>query len=466
MTGAHLSWDELLSVALVGTDRRSSTMDADQVLDAAAGWAVYRRAGIVPGAGAAATTPAGPETLLAVGEAAARRLAGLVGGDIGGIDSVTRGLLIDEWLTVAAGRGRLVPPGVLPDLLDYGRYHANLREPIAAVGGVRIQWLAGQNPDWRYLTAVTSTSDDPEVWSTGTAGQRAGYLRELRGREPDAARELLESEWGTLAPDERADLLAVLAERLGPADEALLEGALDDRRQSVRETAARLLARLPGTAYADRMTGRATAAVRLTGGVVTDVDLPAECDRAMRRDGIAAKPPTGVGERAWWLQEILARTPLATWPPELTVAEEWAATIYSGLARAAATQRDPVWAAAILDRLSGDDPRARSLAMSLYPVLAPDEVRRRAEATLTTGWSADWTPLLESCPAPWPEPLGRAALAGIASLVGRADMVGELHRLTRLAALRLPAELESTVELPDELDWILTFRRDMTKEIA
>jgi hypothetical protein len=462
-----MNWDELLSVALIGTDRRSSTVDADKVLDAAASWAVYRRAGALAGTEAANdSSPAGPETLPPVGDGAARRLAGLVGGDIGGIDSVTRGLLIAEWLEIAAERSRLVPPSVLPDLLDYGRYHVNLRELIAAVGGVRIQWLAGQNPDWRYLTTVESTSDDPEAWSTGTTGQRAGYLRELRGRDPDAARELLESEWGTLAPDERADLLAVLGDGLRAADEELLERALDDRRQPVRETAARLLARLPGTAYAERMKGRATAAVTVTGGVVTDIALPTECDKGMRRDGIVPKAPTGAGERAWWLQEILARTPLATWPPGLTVAEEWARTIYSGLARAAAIQRDPAWAAAVLDQLNRDDPRARSLAMSLYPVLAPAEVLRRAEQTLSTGWATDWTPLLESCPVPWPEPLGRAVLAGISSLVGRADMVGELHRLTRLAGVRMPSELESTVELPDELDWILRFRRDMTKEIG
>jgi hypothetical protein len=99
-------------------------------------------------------------------------------------------------------------------------------------------------------------------------------------------------------------------------------------------------------------------------------------------------------------------------------------------------------------------------------VLTPADVLRRAEQTLRNGWAADWIPLLENCPGPWPESLGHAVLAGIASLHGRSDMTGEVHRLSRLAAVRLPPDLESTVELPDELDGILTFRRDMTKEIA
>ena len=52
-----------------------------------------------------------------------------------------------------------------------------------------------------------------------------------------------------------------------------------------------------------------------------DVDPPAACDRAMRRDGIAPRPPAGTGERAWWLEEILARTPLRVWPdPEAFLA--------------------------------------------------------------------------------------------------------------------------------------------------
>src|SRR5690606_39859301 len=84
-------------------------------------------------------------------------------------------------------------------------------------------------------------------------------------------------------------LLAALAEDLDPADEPLLEAALDDRRSEVRRTAAGLLALLPGSAFAGRMRERATRWLRVerTGDAVTvHVELPGELDESARRDGI------------------------------------------------------------------------------------------------------------------------------------------------------------------------------------
>ena len=60
--------------------------------------------------------------------------------------------------------------------------------------------------------------------------------------DADAARELIRTGWDTAAAGERTMFLAVLAGQLGPADEPLLEAALDDRSQDVRAWAAYLLA--------------------------------------------------------------------------------------------------------------------------------------------------------------------------------------------------------------------------------
>jgi hypothetical protein len=471
------NWHELMAVALVGTDRRSSTVDPSAVLDEAAAWAAYRRAGVLAPSGVKGPLAAGPEDAPAVGDPAAARLAALVAGDLRQIDVASRMALLEEWLSVAVERGRLVPPALLPDLLDYGRYHRELRERIVAVGGVRLQWLAGQSPEWNYLSTVESTAE--AAWETGTAGQRVGFLRGLRHEDPEAGRALLERDWSSLTADERGDLVGALATGLGPADEPLLERGLDDRRKEVRDQAARLLAQLPGSAYGQRMAERARAALRLRGATVVDVVAPAEYDRAMRRDGVTPKPPSGTGERAWWLEEILARTPLATWPGVLIVgaaAADWAVTVHRGLARAVAVGREPRWAAALLDRL-GDDVRDRELAAALYAAVAPADLVERAVGALAQGRTAVWGALLAACPAPWPMPLARAALAGIESLAGRPQLTGDLHRLCRLAAVRLdPATVglveqlsESTMDTVgavDALAAILRFRHEMIREIA
>jgi hypothetical protein len=474
-----MRWNDLLASALVGTDRRSSGVDASVVLDEAGAWAAYRKAGVLAHSGVVLASAADAENAPIVGDPAARRLAALVGGDVQKIDVASRMALLEEWLSVAAERGRLVPPALLPDLLDYGRYRRDLRERIAAVGGARLRWLAGQNPQWGYLTAVESTSDDPAAWETGSVGQRVGFLRGLRRRDPEAGRAVLERDWSVLTPDERGDLVGALAPGLGPADEPLLEQGLDDRRREVREQAARLLAALPGSAYRRRMAQRARAALRLRGANIIDVVAPAEYDASMRRDGVTPKPPSGTGERAWWLEEILARTPLQTWPGVLTVgaaAADWAVTVHRGLARAVAAEREPRWAAGLLDRL-GDDARDRELAAALYPVVAPADLVQRAVRALSEGRTAVWGALLAACPAPWPAPLARAALAGIESLAGRPPLTGDLQRLCRLAAVRLPPETvglvdqlnESTMDTVGAVDALavtLRFRHEMIQEIA
>src|SRR5215472_12067421 len=127
-----MRWNDLLATALVGTDRRSSTVDASVVLDDAGAWAAHRKAGVLARSGVALPSAADPEHAPTVGDPAARRLAALVAGDVQKIDVASRMALLEEWLTVAAERGRLVPPALLPDLLDYGRYHRDLRERIAA----------------------------------------------------------------------------------------------------------------------------------------------------------------------------------------------------------------------------------------------------------------------------------------------------------------------------------------------
>src|SRR5439155_20368408 len=146
---------------------------------------------------------------------------------------------------------------------------------------------------------------------------------------------------------------------LSTLDEELLERALDDRRREVRAAAVELLVRLPGSGYGRRMTARARACLRREEDRIV-VAPPAECDAQLQRDGVNPTAPAGVGSRAWWLEELLGRTPLATWIPSLGAspaavlalpAGEWAGVVHRGLARAAASQGAGAWAAAIVDRL-------------------------------------------------------------------------------------------------------------------
>ncbi len=456
MTG----WPDLLATALIGTDRRAASSEVDDpagaLLDEAAAWSVYRRAGVLPVRELDLPAPAAAESTPIVGPLAAARLSELV--DVGPfIVHETSGALIAEWLAVAAARKRRVPPELLPDLLHLARRRPELRPLVVAAAGARAAWLAAQNPEWTYLTATTDESGagDPATWHEGTSGQRAGYLIAVRRTDPAAARALLAEEWPKLPPDERAQFLAVLATGLGADDEEFLERALDDRRHEVRAVAADLLARLAGSAYNERMVQRARSYLRVRGGTVV-VEPPAACDAGMRRDGIVGKPYFGLGERTWWLEQVLARTPLSTFAGGdpaaffgLSLEDGWVTTVLRGLAQASASQGNAAWAEALLDRMEQRPPehsRDRSLVEALYAALEPAEVGRRAIAAMSDDTAARGRlieAILLHCPAPWSDELARAVLAGFEAHGRHKKMPYDLYRASDVASFRMPPEFAS-----------------------
>jgi hypothetical protein len=535
-------WSDVLATALVGTQRRTlpatpSTVDpAAALLDAAATWTLYRRAGVAPRTGVVPPPPATDDSAIPlVSGRAATRLADLLAvgataragwGGVGGPvrDADGRLELLAEWLGAVAGRDsdgravlrRRIPGELLPALLDTGRRHRALRPLIAVAGGSRAAWLAEQRADWSYLRvetvdpAVSGVSGsvaghgppqvpvggltvDRDAWELGPIGRRVGYLASMRRRDPAIARDLLTSTWDGETPDDRAALLGALATGLSTADEPLLELALDDRRKEVRIAAVELLALLPDSGYAQRMTARSTACIRLTGTRIM-VNPPAACDREMRRDGISARPPGGIGERAWWLEELITRTPLGVWGDPtrflaLPVTEEWAPVLRRGLARAAAAQRDPVWATALTGPLTeevaaGGRPDDRLLLEALYDALPVDALTTLAVDVLRRGLAGAAAigveHVLELCPRPWPPALAEAVFAALADRTGRRAAGWRLAGLCELAALRLPASTAEraaalVAELPgdDPMTSVISrfaetlrFRHDMLEELA
>ncbi|MFC5819810.1 DUF5691 domain-containing protein [Nonomuraea harbinensis] len=443
-------WEELASTALVGTDRRPYPGD---LLGAAAVETVRRRAGRRP------VEPEGEEAAPGeeqepVGRRAAERLARIVAGE--------HERLLPEWLAVAAATGRRVPPYVLPELLERGRWDRSVRAHLGVIAGRRGRWLAARNPAWAYLL------DEPtgETWELGSAADRRAHLRRLRKQDPAGARRLLETTWERETPDDRAAFTEMLADGLSMDDEPFLESALDDRRREVRQEAANLLTRLPGSRLSRRMAERARACLTVTPAAIL-VEPPAGCDGVMERDGIRAKPPRGFGERAWWLQQVIARAPLTMWgePPESLLARripEWDGEVKAGWVRAAVLQRDPAWARAMF----AWDPIA-----DLLEALGPDEQQELA-AGFTLGHDLDsqLIMVLGGVSPYWREPLASAVLHKIVKVA--ASQPWNLDELVRLAGERLDpglaplAESYSPAPAVQRVAASLRFRADMFKELS
>ncbi|MFI6487543.1 DUF5691 domain-containing protein [Streptomyces sp. NPDC050564] len=446
------SWEELVTVALLGTERRTPPgwapgRDAPvALLDAAAVETLRRRAGVRPARAAARPEPAARDPRPALPSAAARRLALLLADRPGTAGAGRRGTapdlmeLLPQWLTLANERGFAAPPEALPALLDAARGRTDLRPAALAFAGPRALWLARLNQDWRFalrsspgggaaLPGPEETERVQQLWQEGLFAERVALLSAIRAKDPAAARELLATTWATERAEDRLMFLDSLRSGLCPDDEPFLERALADRSRNVRATAAELLSALPGSALAARMAARAGSCVAVdhTAGTPTIVvEAPHECDAGMERDGVVPKAPAGRGERSWWLGQLVEAAPLGTWPERfggrtaqeivaLPVTDDWRAELHAAWCRAAVRQRDPGWSRALLGAPFAPEaggPGAVSLAE-----------RSKLLATLGAGERAEWVAgfigthglseafqLLGVCAVPWAGALGRAVV--------------------------------------------------------
>ncbi|MEU5398803.1 DUF5691 domain-containing protein [Streptomyces sp. NPDC005963] len=497
-------WEELVTAALLGTDRRrlpegvvSPGREATAaLLDAAAVHTVRSRAGLVPAAAASRPAPAPVDDRPLPPLAARRRLAQLLadraapssGGRRGAAPDLTE--LLPQWLARANDHGYQAPPPLLPALLDAARARTDLRALVLTFVGSRGLWLAQLNPEWKFALRGTSGTGalsldlgDADVverlWGEGLFAERVTLLTAVRARDAGRALALLVGTWSTERAEDRLMFLDSLRAGLSPADEPFLEQALADRSRNVRATAAELLSALPFSALAGRMAERARACVGpapVAGGPSAGpsiaVAAPRECDAQMQRDGVASTPPTGRGARSWWLGQLVESAPLSTWSKEfgglsareivaLPVADGWGEELHAAWCRAAVRQRNAEWSRALLGP-PGVPPESGQGTSSLAE-------RAKLLSTLPEAERAFWVAqfiaahglseafqLLGVCAVPWSEPLGHSVVdaldiareagsypwsfSGVMGLAERCLAPVEAGRLDLLTAT--PAEVE------------------------
>jgi hypothetical protein len=377
------TWRDLVTASLIGTERTAvppadipgllpAVDDAGDpaavLLDRAALLTAARRAGRRPDR-VEPLPVCEPDPRPAVSPAAGRRLARMLRGEYPE--------LLTEWLNGVAALGLRLRPHSLPALLDRARRagpaDSDLARLVAEAGGPRAEWLARLNPDWEFVTVPVLA--DQDAWRLGDTAQRRRYLAGMLASDAAAARDLIRGGWGAAGPAERVMFLSVLAGGLSPADEPLLEAAASDRAEDVRSRAANLLARLPGSAFGQRMAERALRCVQI--------------EHDARGPRLLITPPAAgpnQPDRTRLMFEVLARAPLQTWTEGfgLTAAQVvavpsggWNPVLFTGWARAAIAQRDHAWMAALIARaLTGRSPRTAAETEALR------QLARRADPAL------------------------------------------------------------------------------------
>jgi hypothetical protein len=359
-----------------------------------------------------------------------------------------RSALLAHWLRTAAAAGRRVPHGLLPGLLDLATGHRELRRLAAAVLDQRGLWLAAHREEWHWATdaaAGIDVSAEPTVpaqeWARLRSPDRLAVVASLRARDPAAARDLVASTWSSDTARDRRAFLEALLVGLDEDDEPLLEQALDDRAQTVREVAATLLDGLPRSARARRMAARLRPLID-TKGVLrrsVEVRMPDDPDVGAVRDGLG-KPPLRRSTRGWWLEQLAAGAPLEVWTeasgadPSTTLRQVTSDDALGGIRRAVRARRDGDWAFALL-QLGWD------------PTLVEALPRRRREAVVlarvekVTDRPHETAALLGHVDPPWSPDFSIALVAGL-----RRSKVGPVvvaHAMPYLVAGLHPGSLDA-----------------------
>ena len=467
----------LVETALLGTSRGklevpSTGMPIDALVEGLAVDRPERRILLLAGAAAiyeragrsVARTVHPPQPAASDGRAACTAGAAALLVEI--LSSEHRDLLPEAFRTIAEA-GRRLPAAVLPAVLDLrdSRFAA-LAAPIL---GERGRWLARFKDEWSRTLAAAVADEmprelTPEIerdWNEAAFDKRRAALATARRLDPERGRAWLAEVWARENAEHRAGFISALESSLNAADEPFLDQALVDRSHSVRSSAARLLARLPDSKYAGRAVERADPLLsyrpppaaglmaRVRSKIGGDspagtlaVTLPESFEKSWERDGLARKPPKGLGERAHWLSEALAFVPPAHWEDRFAVSGEailamawngeWGFAITLGLSRAAHLHGAVHWLRLLWNCWN----RARfeptpdltalksEMRSALLTRMSAEDATACAELLLEAGGEAaavEAAAALERVPAPWTESLAATVCRALDGASGAAD---------------------------------------------
>jgi hypothetical protein len=443
-------------------------------------WAVYRQAGEMAGHIEEAPESAPVEHLPACSPAVARMLHSML---LGEHENLLPTAL--EYLREARAR---IPYELLPLALDVRT--TSLQSAVFPVLGERGMWLSQFNPGWawvkNFLPATEGAfQDDAEtIWQEGSIRQRCEILRRLRAIDAAKAREWLEIVWKQEKAEARLELLKTLEVSLCDADEPFLEKALDDRAASVKAIVPSMLVRIPTSAFAQRMLSRVDAIMTNAQGKLK-LKLPTTFDKSWLRDGIVEKPQSGLGEKAWWMIQIVAGVPLIHWeeqfmlaPAALVVladADKFGNSIIDGWSRAAQLFEAQQWSEPLWDWWQKQQHK-KNLGGTTTSDMR-DELMKRMPARLVESKvlpmmlntalpeNVGWDDLLDEVPAPWSSEFGEVYLQTLRQHVASLELSKKNYypysdcwfNSLETAATRLPSSCISTAletwPLPEADGW-------------
>jgi hypothetical protein len=459
----HEYWKALTATALLGTERQAMPSAAgtplawvegegvgkeEALLNAAAAASLYRRSGVVLRQSEHPAVEAAPPDEW-------KAMTADQHGCFEAImhpDSRRKDLMGELFDSMVKAKVRPHRDGVFR-VIEEAHKNPALQDRALQIMDQRGRWLA------RFVKIgqwVSPSALGEEAWQEGRIEERLAYLKQVRSSHPAKARELIQSTWAQESHEVRARMLQAFADHLSLEDEPFLESCLDDKRKEVRTVAQELLNRMPESRLVGRMVERAKPFLEFTpAGVLglkkakLEVRLPEKFEKDWTRDGIEQKSvPHGMGEKAWWLQQIVERIPPSLWgePQPLipSLDKEWREVLLNAWQRAAVRFKDAHWALALLENLSNHG------AVALIAALPAGEIEAQTLHRLRSGTGPlereglEWQ-FLQNCPRPLSaeivEALGQRVMQSLSSWQQMQTIDWAVSQMLHELAMLLPPAL-------------------------
>lgn len=153
-------------------------------------------------------------------------------------------ILLRYFLFICKKNNKVVPAQLVPQLLNKGLSQKEFREDLSLCCGETGRWLCSLRKEWNALLMETESEG---IWETGTLEGRKNYLLSLRKRDPQKARQLLETSVNAENAATRQAFVEIMKERLSLDDAPFLESLLNDKSQKVKDIALQYLRRIQGS---------------------------------------------------------------------------------------------------------------------------------------------------------------------------------------------------------------------------
>lgn len=377
-------WREIVSAAIVGTERQRFELSADvdnrlsrvlrslksdnnetALLRSAAITGVYLKNGVNSAADKEDSPVAAPDEKLAfISRQSEQYLATMLAGN--------HPKILSEFFDLAAEKKRVLPPEFLAEALDLGSSKRDLRKFILPVLGARGRWLARYNNDWRWALIEENAV---EIWENGSRDERLLAIEVLRRQNPAEIRELLSRDWQSESAKDRAAFLEVLRINLNKSDESFLDKILQtDKSIDVRRVAFDLLLGITDSNPVEIITQRAAALFNFkTGGFLSrpkiEINFPENFEKEAKDDvlnNLELYPgEKDLGKKAVKIVKLLGSVPPKIWEEKFSTKKEiiieaakqsdWQTALLSGWKSAAVNFADREWLISILTNNGQND---------------------------------------------------------------------------------------------------------------